>query len=71
MQPPINSSRCDQFMMSALLGNTRFVDHDDAIEWLVGITLNLLEPYATQSREHRLGILKRYALFPLVKSPTA
>lgn len=47
------------------------IDHDDAIEWLVGITLNLLEPYATQSREHRLGILKRYALFPLVKSPTA
>ena len=31
VQPPINSSRCDQFMMSALLGNTRFVDHDDAI----------------------------------------
>lgn len=42
------------------------VDPGDAIEWLVGVTLNLLEPVAQRSREHRLAILKRYAIYPLI-----
>lgn len=43
------------------------IDPHDAVEWLVGVTLNLLEPYAQRSREHRLAILKRYAIYPLIK----
>lgn len=46
------------------------VDFQDAVEWLVGVTLNLLEPYAQRSREHRLAIVKRYVIFPLIKPAT-
>jgi AcrR family transcriptional regulator len=44
------------------------VDVHDATEWLFGIFLNLLEPFAEGSREHRLAMLRRYGIFPLVKS---
>jgi AcrR family transcriptional regulator len=44
------------------------IDLHDATEWLIGIQLGLLEPFAEGSREHRLAMLKRYAIFPLVKS---
>jgi AcrR family transcriptional regulator len=40
----------------------------DATEWLIGIQLGVLEPFAEHSREQRLAMLKRYALFPLIKS---
>ena len=43
------------------------VNTRDAVEWLIGIQLGLLEPFATHSREHRLAMLKRYAVFPLIK----
>lgn len=47
------------------------VDMPDAIEWLVGIQLSLLEPFNQRSREHRLAMLVRYAIFPLINpSPT-
>ncbi|WP_280343223.1 TetR/AcrR family transcriptional regulator [Nocardia neocaledoniensis] len=39
----------------------------DAIEWLIGIQLSLLEPHFQHPREHRLAMLKRYAIFPLIK----
>lgn len=45
------------------------VDTRDAAEWLIGILLGLLEPFATHSREHRLAMLKRYAIFPLIEPP--
>lgn len=40
----------------------------DATLWLIGIQLSILEPFANHSREQRLAMLKRYALFPLIKS---
>lgn len=40
----------------------------DATEWLIGIQLAILEPFADHSREQRLAMLKRYALFPLIKA---
>jgi len=43
------------------------VNTPDAVEWLIGIQLGLLEPFAAHSREHRLAMLKRYAVFPLIK----
>lgn len=43
------------------------LDPHDAVEWLVGIQLSLLEPFARRSREHRIAILKRYAIYPLIK----
>ncbi|BDB40181.1 MULTISPECIES: TetR/AcrR family transcriptional regulator [Mycobacterium] len=43
------------------------VDTHDAVEWLIGIQLSLLEPFAAHPREHRLAMLKRYAIFPLIK----
>jgi AcrR family transcriptional regulator len=43
------------------------VDVHDAIEWLIGIQLSLLEPFAQQTRQHRLTMLRRYAIFPLIK----
>jgi AcrR family transcriptional regulator len=50
-------------------GNLRpGVDVHDATEWLIGIQLGLLEPFAEHTREHRLEMLKRYALYPLIQS---
>jgi AcrR family transcriptional regulator len=40
----------------------------DATEWLIGIQMAILEPFADHTREQRLAMLKRYALFPLIKS---
>lgn len=40
----------------------------DATLWLIGIQLSILEPFANHSREQRLAMLKRYALFPLIRS---
>lgn len=40
----------------------------DATEWLIGIQLAILEPFADHTREQRLAMLKRYALFPLIKT---
>ncbi len=40
----------------------------DATEWLIGIELAILGPFAEHTREQRLAMLKRYALFPLIKS---
>ncbi|WP_104183412.1 TetR/AcrR family transcriptional regulator [Mycobacterium avium] len=40
----------------------------DATEWLIGIELAILEPFADHTREQRLAMLKRYALYPLIKS---
>jgi AcrR family transcriptional regulator len=42
------------------------VTHDAAL-WLIGIQLSILEPFANHSREQRLAMLRRYALFPLIK----
>ncbi|GAB1815908.1 TetR/AcrR family transcriptional regulator [Mycobacterium sp. MUNTM1] len=43
------------------------VDLPDAVEWLIGILMSLLAPaFAGRSREHRLAMLKRYAIFPLI-----
>lgn len=44
------------------------VDTHDATEWLIGIQLGLLEPFSEKSREQRLEMLKRYALFSLIQS---
>ena len=41
------------------------VNSHDAVEWLIGIQLGLLEPFAGHSREHRLAMLKRYAVFQI------
>ena len=44
------------------------VDLPDAVEWLMGILMSLLAPaFAARSREHRLAMLKRYAVYPLIK----
>ncbi|WP_157746192.1 TetR/AcrR family transcriptional regulator [Mycobacterium marseillense] len=44
------------------------VNLHDAVEWLMGILVSLLAPaFAAHSREHRLAMLKRYAIFPLIK----
>lgn len=39
----------------------------DATEWLIGIQLAILEPFTDHTREQRLAMLKRYALFPIIK----
>ena len=44
------------------------INAHDATEWLIGIQLGLLDPFAEHSREHRLAMLKRYAVYPLITS---
>ncbi|WP_236981476.1 MULTISPECIES: hypothetical protein [Mycobacterium] len=63
---PLIQTLLDEYIDSRHLRDD--VNLHDAVEWLMGILLGLLAPaFAAHSREHRLGMLKRYAVFPLIK----